>query len=123
MKFSEAFKSLAELFASSGLDVWPNGVVPANPPLPHGIVFFIPNGAGANYGSVSGIIVVDIITAAGSGPAAAHMFADSLDEFLVRRSHKGTQLFGSSLAPRGAFNATCSRYEYTINFKHFGNQP
>ncbi|AEI71219.1 hypothetical protein [EBPR siphovirus 1] len=99
MKFSEAFRALSELFASSGLDVWPNGVVPANPPLPHGIVFFIPNGAGANYGSVSGIIVVDIITAAGSGPATAHMFADSLDEFLVRRSHKGTQLFGVISGP------------------------
>ena len=43
----------------------------------------IPSGRGLNLRSVSGILAVDIFTAAGSGPKGALLIADALERTIV----------------------------------------
>jgi hypothetical protein len=59
----------------------------------------IPAGAGINVRSVSGIIIVDIFTPAGTGPKRSLLIADKLDSYLQGKSipsEKGNTQFQSS---------------------------
>ena len=86
----------------------------------------VPSGRGINLRSVSGILAVDIFTAAGSGPKDALLIADALDKFLVGKTidtpQGSVQLFNSSYAPRGldVANPTLSKSVYSIPFNFYG---
>jgi len=122
MKYSNAFNALSTIMAAAGRPVWPRDVVPTNRPMPYGELSFIPSDTGVNLRSISGIVIVDIITEAGRGPSAALSFADTLDSYLVNMTIGTTQFFWSTLAPRGTLRSdnTKERHEYTISFKYFG---
>jgi len=122
MKFSKAFDNLSTLFVNSGLAVWPVGVRPESRPEVYGELSFILSDNGVNSASVAGSVIVDIYIQDGVGPRAAYVFGDSLDDYLLRKSHGGTQFFSSTLVPRGPSptNSTRSIYEYSVTFKHFG---
>ena len=122
MKFSKAFDNLSALFANSGLSVWPVGVQPSVKPDVYGEVTFILSDNGVNANSISGTVIIDIYIQEGVGPRAAYTFADLLDDYLLQKSHNGTQFFTSTMVPRGPSptNPTRSIYEYSVTFKHFG---
>jgi hypothetical protein len=90
------------------------------------VVTILPSGSASNLQSVSGIIIIDIYTAAGHGVRRAHILADKLDTFLVGKSlvsNKGTTLCKSSyLAHMGIpkDNPATFKSTYTINFNYFG---
>jgi hypothetical protein len=90
-------------------------------------VNILPNGAGINRVSVSGILLIDIFVPKGQGPNKVSLIADKLDEYLVGKSPKTelnatTQLFNSSLATLGIDpdNPTLYRAQYSIQFSYFG---
>lgn len=84
------------------------------------------SGSGINLKSVSGILVVDIFTPAGSGPRGPLSIADTLDGCFVGKSVQVTsgavQLYASSFAIRNLDkdNPTLRRSVYEIPFKFFG---
>lgn len=90
-------------------------------------ISILPNGAGINLSSISGILIIDIFTSAGAGPRRASFIADSLDSFLVGKSVETseghvTQFINSAFMPRGLDrdNPTLYRSSYTIPFNYFG---
>lgn len=90
-------------------------------------VSIIPSGIGLNLKSISGVVIIDIFTSAGSGPNSTSLIADKLDSYLVGKSLSTqagsvTQFQNSSLAPLGTDpdNTTLYRATYTIQFSYFG---
>lgn len=88
-------------------------------------VSIIPSGQGINRVSTSGLLMIDIFSAAGRGPARSTYIADKLDSYLVANSVKTnngvTQFSNSSLTPRGQDkdNPALYRAEYSIPFNYF----
>lgn len=90
-------------------------------------VNIIPSSTGINTKSISGIMIIDIFTAAGLGPNRSSLIADLLDDFLVGknigiRDGVNTQLGLSSLTIVGSdsSNSALFRAQYTITFNFFG---
>lgn len=91
-------------------------------------VSVVPSGASVNSVSKSGIMLIDLFTAAGQGPKRAFYLADRLDAFLVGKSRstaagKRLQFFQSSLTPSAGVdpaNPTLTRASYSIPFQYFG---
>jgi hypothetical protein len=90
-------------------------------------VNIIPRSTGINTKSISGIMIIDIFTAAGLGPNRSSLIADLLDDFLVGknigiRDGVNTQLGLSSLTIVGSdsSNSALFRAQYTITFNFFG---
>jgi hypothetical protein len=91
-------------------------------------VTIIPSGhqAANTLTSVSGILMVEIFTAAGFGPNRALTIADKLDTYLagkVFRLGEGQTQFASSTLAGGALdkaNSSLYRDLYSIPFNHFG---
>lgn len=121
MKFSNAYLALSELIKAAQLNLFPADLAVSKTP-PFGEVTVINSTPGVNYGSVSGVIIIDVFVVGGGGAAEANAFADSLDDYFVKKSHKGAQFFQSSFVPRGPAkdNPGWTQYEYTLRFKFFG---
>ncbi len=89
-------------------------------------VSVIPGGAALNRRSASGVLIIDIFIAAGSGSKRANLIADVLDEFLVNKTlstgYGNTQLGISSLVHKGLDKANPTLFfsSYSIPFNHFG---
>lgn len=90
-------------------------------------VSIIVSGAGfLNIKSNSGILNIEIFTAAGMGPNASDVIADKLDNYLQYKSivvdNDTVQFRGSSLTPLGlcADNSSLHRSMYSIPFNLFG---
>lgn len=91
-------------------------------------VSIIPSGPGIqNINSVSGVILVDIFTPLGSGPARIMLIADKLDlhfsgKSTQTQSGKNTFIGISSLDFSGIDkdNSALYRGTYSIPFNHFG---
>jgi hypothetical protein len=89
-------------------------------------VSVIPSGGGVNLNSGSGVVLIDIFTAAGKGPKRAMSIADILDSYLVGKSLSTqvgatTQFSQSSVQPFGAdpVNPSLYRVQYSISFNYF----
>jgi len=87
-------------------------------------VSIIPSGNGINITSISGIIIIDIFTSAGSGPHGSLVIADKLDSFLQGKTLSTTvgssvQFHSSTMIPKG-IEGSLHRASYTIPFNHFG---
>lgn len=90
-------------------------------------VTIISSNQGLNLKSISGILLIDIFTAAGLGPNQSTLIADTLDQYLsgiskTLTSGARTQFYSSTLSPMGIDkdNTTLYRSQYTIPFNHFG---
>ena len=121
MKYSDVYMAISQVLKASGLSLFPVDVVIDKKP-PFGNVSVINSTPGVNYGSISGVVIIDIYVVGGKGAAEANDFADSLDEYLVKKSHQGAQFFQSSFVPRAPDkgNPGLTKYEYTVRFKFFG---
>lgn len=87
----------------------------------------IPSGAGINLSSISGILIIDIFTSAGSGPNRATLIADRLDSYIVGKSLSTvngivTQFLNSSMdyIGRDPDNVSLFRSAYSIPFNYYG---
>lgn len=90
-------------------------------------VSIVPGGQGLNLNSVSGVLIVDIFTSAGTGPKRSSSIADKLDQYLVGKSlstvaNAVTQFSTSNLDLRSVDrdNPTLFRSIYTIPFHYYG---
>jgi len=90
-------------------------------------VSVIPSGAGSNRKSVSGILIIDILTQAGGGPKRSSTIADKLDLYLSGKAiSTGSGVMiqfpgNSSLDHKGndKDNPTLYRVTYSIPFNYF----
>lgn len=88
-------------------------------------VSVIPSGKAINRYSLSGVLIIDIFTAAGQGTRRASIIADILDNYLLNKSRTtgtGVTQFGiSSLAHVGPDKAlpVIHKSTYTITFNFF----
>lgn len=93
-------------------------------------VSVLPQGKGINIYSVSGVIIIEIFSPAGVGPAKATLIADKLDRYLCGKafspvSGSQLQIGETSLQYLGndSVNPTLHRAKYTAYFNYFGVQP
>jgi hypothetical protein len=123
------------IFSVFGAQAWsilniktvPSNFVPKDLENEYIRVNIIPSGPSINTKSVSGILIIDIFTAAGTGPNRTSFIADTLDSFLscknfLLREGVSLQLQKSSLdfAGNDSSNTTLFRAKYTIPFNFFG---
>jgi hypothetical protein len=130
-KYLEVQEDTFSLFNSpawkaEGIKTFPTNFVAVNAGNEFIRVSIVSSGQGINIFSVSGIVIIDIFTAAGNGPKRASFIADRLDLYLVGKSlttHSGatTQFASSSLSDRGPDkdNPALYRTAYTIPFNYF----
>jgi len=90
-------------------------------------VSIIPSGHGVNRNSVSGVLIIDIFTQAGSGPKRSSVIADKLDSYLSGQSLSSItgvsiqfpESSSLSLLGNDKDNPTLYRVAYTIPFNYF----
>lgn len=131
-KYTNLLNDVFSIFSSSAwiaenIKTYPSNFIAVNSGNEFIRVSIIPSGNGANLISASGVLIVDIFTAAGNGPKATTSIADKLDLYLVGKSLKTatngvTQLKSSSLQFLGndKDNPALYRSSYTIPFNYFG---
>jgi hypothetical protein len=132
-KYSDLITNVFSVFAlpawkSTGLETVPQGFVGVQPP-PYIRVSILASGDSINSVSTSGIIIADIFTINGMGPAPAAVIADQLDLFLLGKSfsYDGsvTQVAIESnfrvIGPDTENNSLC-RSVYQAQFNHFKSQ-
>jgi hypothetical protein len=103
--------------------------IPSNLESPEGEfvrVNILTDGKGVNSLSLSGILIVDIFSTAGTGPTRTVDIADILDKYLhgktLGTAEKGVvQLFSSSHSFIG-IEETYARSQYSIPFKYYRGQ-
>lgn len=90
------------------------------------VTIIIGSGQFINTNSNSGMLNIEIFTAAGMGPNASDVIADKLDKFLqyktLQLSNENVQFKKSSLAHMGlcSDNKSLHRSIYSIPFNYFG---
>ena len=115
-----------DLWIAENIKVWPDNAVPVGNTGEFLRLSVIPSGDGINMTSVSGVLIVDIFTAAGNGPNRASLLADKLDLYLVGQSIvtgvNRTQFSASALEyiGRDSDNKSLFRSVYSIPFNYFG---
>lgn len=130
--YSTIIDDIYSVFSSNSWKLEGIKTFPSNFSVPEGVmeyirVSIIPSGPGINLKSKSGIVIVDIFTAAGLGESRYTAIADKLDDYLVGKSFSTvagnvTQFSNSSLVYSGLDpdNNLLSRASYSIPFSHFG---
>ena len=124
--------SQADIFSMFDKPAWKAESIPTFPAdysgddIPDGErtrVSIIASGAGHNKSSASGVLIVDIFTPAGFGPARQNFIADKLDAYLQHKSVSTTsggvtQFASSTMKPLGVDrdNSSLSRAHYEIPF-------
>jgi hypothetical protein len=90
-------------------------------------VSILPSGKAVNALSASGVIMIEIITLLSEGPTPIIEIADSLDDFLVRKTintytETCTQFFESTLgiSQQDSVNPRIGTTLYSIPFQHTG---
>ena len=127
-KYENTFKDIFSVFDSAtwkaeAIGTYPNNFAPIlNSEYIR--VNIIPSNEGINLRSTSGILIIDIFTAAGEGPIRSSVIADKLDSYLQGQTLSTTlggttQFSNSSIAPKGV-NESLFRAQYTIPFNYFG---
>ena len=112
---------------AENINTYPSNFITVDPENEFIRVSIIPNGEGINLKSVSGVIMADIFTSAGSGPNRAYLIADTLDTYLQGKSlttvsGNVTQFDKSAMSPNGRDpdNKSLFRHNYSIPFNFFG---
>jgi hypothetical protein len=126
-KYQDLEQNIFSIFGSASwqaenIKTFPSNFIALNVGSEYIRVSIIPSGEGININSVSGILIIDIFTSAGSGPKAATRIADKLDLYLSGKKIVNTQFFASGLSYLGLDidNRALYRSSYSIPFKHFG---
>jgi hypothetical protein len=76
-----------------------------------------------HFGSVGGLVMIDIFTPIGTGTKRTYEIADNLDSLLMGKGHDGVQLFESNLKTVGPDKDSPHLFRtiYSIQFKYFGD--
>lgn len=131
-KYTNLESDIFSIFSSSSwkaekISTYPNNFVVTGNLKEFIRVSIIPSGQGVNRLSVSGVLIIDIFTAAGDGTRKTSLIADTLDQYLVgsvltTEMGRATQFANSSLSPIGfdKDNPALFRSSYTIPFNFFG---
>lgn len=126
-KYQDLEENIFSVFATNAwqaenIKTFPSNFLALNAGNEYIRVSIIPAGEGININSVSGILIIDIFTSAGSGPKAATLIADKLELYLAGKKIDNTQFFASTLSYLGLDidNRALYRSSYSIPFKHFG---
>lgn len=113
-------------WAAENIKTFPSGVL-VKDAAEYIRISVLPTGNPLNSKSASGLIIVEIFTAANIGPMRAFVIADKLDQFLLGKSiPTGTSVTQfsdkSSLSPRGIdpVNSNLIKSNFSISFNHFG---
>ena len=111
---------------AENITTYPSNFIAVNPGNEFIRISIIPSDEGVNVRSVSGVMIVDIFTSAGSGPSRAGFIADTLDTYLQSKSLSTvsnivTQFKSSNMAPSGRDkdNKSLYRSTYSIPFNYF----
>jgi len=130
-KYLNLDQNILAIFGSAswldeGISVYPVNFVAMNAGSEFLKVSVIPSGSGVNLNSVSGVMIVDIFVASGTGPSRASEIADKLDTYLSGNAISpaagvSIQLGSSSVRPLGLDpdNSSLYRTSYTIPFNYF----
>jgi hypothetical protein len=129
-KYSKLQSNIFSVFSSEawkaeGLKTFPDNLAIIDPGSEFIRVSILPGNVGININSVSGVLIVDIFTSAGSGPNKTTTIADKLDRYLVGKTlsvnTSSVQFSNSTMQPRGLDrdNPSLHRSIYTIPFNYF----
>ena len=131
-KFTELEQDVYSVFSSvnwvaENIKTYPQNFLAVNAGDEYIRVAVLPTGTGINIKSVSGILIIDIYTAAGKGTRRAVLIADTLGLYLEGKTKAtaakaSTQFFSGSLNHIGIDkdNPSLYRSSYTIPFNYFG---
>lgn len=131
-KYAELDTAVFSVFATkawikTGIKTYPSNFVWDRADSEFLRVTVLPTGRGLNLASLSGLLIIDIFTSAGSGPKGASLIADTLDSHLVGKSlsaGKGQtlQFYASTLEKLGndRSNPTLVCSKFSIPFNFFG---
>jgi hypothetical protein len=110
----------AEWIAES-INTYPSNFVAVNAGTEFLKVSIIPSGKGVNLRSVSGLLIVDIYIASGSGIKRISELADKLDNYLEGIVSNKVQFGSSSLDILGQDkdNPALYRASYTLSFNYW----
>ena len=131
-KYSSVFKDVYSVFATigwstEGVKTFPSNFVGSVANDTYIRVNVIPSGNGANWRSVSGLVMIDIFVPAGGGTQLIAQIADKLDKYLAGQSFNSTangktSFNASTLSVLGndKDNPSLYRASYSIPFNYFG---
>jgi hypothetical protein len=130
-KFLSLEMDLNSVFASpewvaEGVSIYPVNVEPEGIAGNYCRFSIVPSDDGipafAQNANVSGVVMIEIYTAAGKGPRPATLIADKLDKHLQKKYVGHTQFLTGTVGPnlRDRDNPTLYRAIYQIPFNHFG---
>ena len=123
-KYSQAQDNVFSVLDAMKAEVraYPSGFDGDKGDPPYIRVTIVPSGPPLNASSISGVLLVEIFTAWGEGPARSSELADTLDRYLQRKTVGTTQFFSSSMdrQEQDKDNATLARVIYSLPFAHFG---
>lgn len=131
-KFTDVEKDIYSVFSSQAwvnenIKTYPSNFLAINPGNEYIRVSVIPSGNGINIQSVSGILIIDIYTSAGSGIRRASLIADILEGYFAGKQKQTaqnavTQFTSGTLNHTGVDrdNPSLYRSSYTIPFNYYG---
>jgi hypothetical protein len=131
-KYENLLKDIFSVFDANSwktesINTYPSNFVALNAGSEFIRVSIIPTGKGLNLNSVSGVLLIDIFTAAGNGPRRSFVIADTIDKYLVGKtlktvSNSSVQFGNSSLnaSAQDKDNPSLARTIYSISFNFFG---
>lgn len=107
---------------ADGIRAFPAGYKGEKGDAPYVLVTIVPSGTPLNASSSSGVLLIEIFTAWGEGPAPTSIIADLLDKHFQKRTVNQTQMFNSACdrLMQDRDNPALGRAIYTLPFSHFG---
>ena len=129
-KYSNIDDLIFSIFASSiwkaeKIQTFPSNFVKTKSLEEYIRVSIISSGSGVNLKSISGELIIDIFSKAGTGPKISSEIADKLDNYLFGKTITlsngiSVQLFNSAIQDRGQDpdNPTLNRVIYSIPFSY-----
>jgi len=131
-KYTALYEDVYSVFATSdwnaeSIKTFPENFVGNNVGSTYIRVAILPSSNGANWRSVSGLVMIDIFVPAGGGTRSITQIADKLDKYLAGQEFKNTNngktsFIGSTLSVLGndRDNPSLYRASYSIPFNYFG---
>ena len=126
-KYERAEQSAFDVFASAAwkamnISAFPRGYKGDFGNPPYVLITLVYGDEGVNAQATSGVLMIEIYTAWGTGPRPSTKIADQLDTVLQKKTIANTQFFESTLTAyeQDKDNLQLGRRIYSIPFSHFG---
>lgn len=126
VKYSNLQSNVFSIFASQAwVDLntraFPAGIKGDKGDPPYVRMDVVADESGANRESVSGLLMIEIYTQWGDGPAKSIEIADQLDALIQNKTINGTQFFSSSLSAllQDRDDENLGKRTYQVSFQHY----